>query len=173
MAVEPVFHKTMEDLKAALRLTGATQPDTITIVERVTQEVRVGFYEKLGETRVTEILSFAVEENPTSADPLTRLKAINTETCWVKWRLIHELPVLFMDSSGNVDQAWNEEGLTREASARDLKALAKALEAKVLDALEDLAGVGDSGSARVFTIEPETTPPRPFESLYPPKSLNV
>lgn len=168
MAVEPLFHADMDSLKSDLRLTGAALADTLSIIDRVVQEVRYGFYDKLGQTRVAEILGFAIEENPTTTDPLTRLLAVNCETQWVKWRLFEELPVLFMDSSGETEQIWNLEGLTREASSRDLRSVAAILENRVRDMLDDLAGTGDSGESEVTLLEPSETPPRPGDTIFPP-----
>lgn len=167
MAIEPLFVSSIAALKSGLRLTGATQPDTSAIIDRIVQEVRVGFYDSLGALRISEILAMPVEENPTSASALTRLKAIGVEICWVKLRLLYELPVLFMDSSGQTAQVWNEEGLTRQGAGRDLEDLKEHLQEKVDNGLSELAG-GDApaGKVQAHLLGPETTPPRPRESVF-------
>lgn len=167
MAVAPLFIADIATLKAELRLSGSTQSDTTVLIERAVQEVRAGFYDSLGEARVAQIVAMAVEENPTSSDGILRMKAANTEVKWTRLRLIQTLPSLFMDSSGNTDQIWNEEGLTRDASATDIKRLSDRLENEINEALADLDGTVEPGSASVAVIGPQTTPAKPGESVFP------
>jgi len=166
MAVAPLFVASMAALKASLQLTNATQADTLAVIDRVVSEVRVGFYDKLGSSLVSRIVGYSVTENPTSTNEILRLKASNIETCWVKMRLLEELPVLFMDASNSVSQEWNEEGLTRNAASREIRKLIDSLRTKVNRGLGDLAG----GGANISVIGPEDTPPRPGETIFPPPS---
>lgn len=168
MPVSPLFHTNMASLKSAVRLTGAGSDDALAIIDRIVQEVRYGFYNKLGDTRINEILGFSVEDNPTTSGPLTRLLAIQVETLWVKMRLFEELPTLFMDSSGDTEQIWNQEGLTREASARDVRENVSAMQDRLNQMLDDLEGSADPGSAEVFLLEPEPeNVKKPRSTMFP------
>lgn len=170
MAIEPVFNTTVDSIRQRLKLSGATQSDTITAIEQAVREVRVGLYEELGSARVDEILTFSSTDNPTTNEELVRARAEQTEVAWVKLILVRELPVIFMDSSGNTSQIWNEESLTRDASSADLNELAKVLESRVHKGLEDLVGSFEPGQGAVDLIGPSSTPPRPGSTVFPPWS---
>lgn len=165
MAVEALFHVTIEELKTAVRLGSANQAGTVATFERAVQEVRLEFYQRLGSARIDQLRSFAVEDNPTDSNGLARLKAITAETIWVKLKLIYELPMLFMDSSGQVEEVWNEESLTRDAGSLNLSQLESKLKERLFEILEDLEGNADQGSAQVTLIEPDDTPPRPGDTV--------
>lgn len=166
MAVAPLFVSNMTALKSALKLSGSTQTDTATIIDRAVQEVRLGFFDHLGSTRVTEIGTYSSTDNPSSTEEIARVKAETAEILWVKSKLLRDLPSLFMDSSGNTDQVWNEEGLTREANDREIKDKIASLEEQVFNLLGSLAGSENVGTAtKASTLNSSTTPIRPGQSL--------
>lgn len=169
MAVAPLFISDMTTLKAALRLSGVTQPDTDAIIDRVVSEVRVGFYDRLGTTRVSTLVALPSVENPTTTDGILRTRAETTEVLWVRAMLLSELPTLFVDSSGQLPQVWQEEGLARGMGQTDAERVAEDLMQRVESALSLLA---DGGSAndkiKIASLGPATTPPQPGDTAHDP-----
>jgi hypothetical protein len=167
MAVAPLFNSSIDTLKATLRLSGASQTDTLAMINQAVQEVRVGFYDRLGSDRVAEILSFAAEDNPSTSGPLMRIKANYTEAAWVKMLLIDRLPYLFLDDSSQTDQIFNEEGLTRGVSASELRRMRQSLAEDVETGIVELIKEERVSPGNVYVPEPSKTPPRPGETLFP------
>jgi hypothetical protein len=163
----PVFHANRAALKSKLRLTGSAAQDAEAILDQTIQEVRIGFYDFLGSSRVEKILAMPFSENPTTREGVMRLKAMTTETKWVKMLLLRALPVLFMDASGDSLEAWNDEAMTRQASQSDLAREINRLNTDVQDALKDLRGDQpvDPGVIAVTTIESDRRTPRPGDSI--------
>lgn len=170
MAVAPLFVVDRAALVAALRLTGAVSKDAPAIINGAIQEVRIGFFDCLTDTRVAEILTFPTAENPNTADERTRVKAEKTEVMWTRLFLITRLPNFFLDSSGDVPQAFNEEGLTREPRVDALTREINRLNAEILkriDALKGKDACSIEDEVQATTIGPDVTPPLPFESIAP------
>lgn len=164
--IAPLFVTDMATLKSRLRLSGAAQPDALAVIDECVERVRVGFYDALGVTRITDIKATAYGANATTAAGILRTKAANTEIKWVKACLLRELPTLFMDSSGATQEAWNEEGLTRTRSSKSIETEIKALTQDILAALSDLSGDDDSTSiVQVFNSEPDDEPKVLFEEI--------
>jgi hypothetical protein len=163
----PLFNIDLDTLKGKLRLSGTAQADAEAIIEQKLSEVRVGFYDSLGVSRIGQLLAIPLEDSPTTAAGIMRLKAANTEVQWIKLLLFRALPTMFIDSSGSALQVWNEEGFTRQASQSDLSREINRLQAEVNDALKDLKGNQpvDAGVIEAATIGPACPPPRPFGSL--------
>ncbi len=170
MAVEPLFIATTASLLEQLRLSKTTDVDGLAIIDGAIQEVRLGFYDCLSDSRITVILAFASVDNPDSDDERTRTRAEKTEVMWVRILLITRLPNFFLDSSGNVPQVFNEEGLTREprrdAKDRELVRLNAEL-LKSMDILKGGAACTIEDEVQASTLCPDVTPPRPFASIEP------
>ena len=66
MAVAPLFIADLAALKARLRLSGMGSADAAAQVDQAIEDVRLGFYDRLGKTRVDEILAVAYVENATT-----------------------------------------------------------------------------------------------------------
>jgi hypothetical protein len=165
MATAPLFN-TLEVLKAGLRLSGATQPDFDAILDRTLLEVRVGFYDKLGESLISSILTTTLVASPTTPAQIARTKASIVEVLWAKYFLLLELPTMFMDSSGQAEQVWNQEGLIRESTTSKTNKLREDLSARIDMMLDELSGIATTGGVRATTIEPGPPDPlRPRESI--------
>lgn len=169
MAVEPLFVANMDTLKAALRLTDASQADAVAQIDQAVEDVRVRLYDErgLGAALVATLLAIPYTENATTVSALRRTRANNLEIKWVRLLLLKRMPVLFQDASGQSLDAWNEEPLTR-LPAWALENMCRALEEEIQDELALLADVEDAGgSMDVVVFEPSETPARPGASIYP------
>lgn len=170
MAVEPLFMLDRDALLAELRLTAAVNNDAPAIIDGAIQEVRIGFYDCLSASRVDDIVAFVTADNPSTDDERTRVRAEKTEVLWMRKLLITRLPNFFLDSSGDVPQAFNEEGLTREPRPDILAREINRLNTEILKNLEALKG-GEAcaieNEVRASTLCPDETPPRPFASISP------
>lgn len=170
MAVEPLFITPKSKLLEQLRLSSTTDEDGLAIIDGAIQEVRLGFFDCLTNDRVTKILTFVSVDNPDTDDKRTRTRAEKTEVMWVRILLITRLPNFFLDSSGNLPQVFNEEGLTREPrrDAKDRELLR--LNAELLKSIEILKGTEActiENEVRAITYEPDKVPDRPFASIAP------
>jgi hypothetical protein len=156
----------MTVLKAALRLSGTASTDSLAILDRAVEKARVGFYDALGASRVSTIVAMTYSENPTTTNGITRAKANQTEVSWVRMLLLQELPSMFVDGGGQVGQTWNEEGLTRDASAFDTETQITRLKNEIDGALQELSTSQDSPKMKIKTIGPSTSPNYVGMSLY-------
>lgn len=169
--MSPLFVPSLDQLKAALRLTGTASHDALAIIDRAVRLARIGFYDRLGTSRVSELLNTAYEESPTSEAGILRLKAAEAEVSWVRMILLREMPVLLMPAQPQVQEIWNQEGLTRSADHFSLEREIGRLQTEIENALADLsAGMAKAKDSTVSggAMEPDTTPPRPFDSIRPP-----
>jgi hypothetical protein len=165
----------MLDLRRRLALSGSSQADTLAEINTATIEVNVRLHARLGDALVAEILTtppltnpLDINDPPAMNGPATskqrqRAMAEQAEVLWVKWILIQELPTLFMDSSFNVDQQWNEEGLTRRTNPTNVQDMADRVWKRLQDILgfltaQEFAGMVD---ARIFEPDACPSPLRP------------
>ena len=122
MATLPVFWNeaaepaTKEGLLKALRLEQAASGNIGEALDAELQSVRVDLYVRLGEDIINQVLALTYEENPTTLDGVIRLRACELERLMLKVRLLTSLPVLFMDSSGDEQMVFNEDGFSRNSS---------------------------------------------------------
>lgn len=170
MAVAPLFVASMAVLKARLRMTGAAQADTLSIIDKAVEDVRVSFYddvEGLGKSKVDALLAIAFVENATTLADLSRTRVNNLEVKWVRLHLLRRIPMLFMDGQAVIQEVWNEEPITR-VSRRATEVEALRLETEIKDALAALLDEDNERGAVVATIfEPDVTPARPGASIKP------
>lgn len=167
MTTPPLFNTSLAALKAGLRLSGSTQPDTQAILDRALQEVRLGFYESLSEARISQILETPLSSAPTTLAQRDRSKAALIETLWVKFILLLELPTMFLDSSGQADQVWNEEGLIRESQTSKIQKMRDDLWLRITGLLDELRGKDSDGGLRATTFSPDPPVLRPRGSISP------
>lgn len=176
MAVNnPLFVATLAELLERLRLDGvpAAKASTHAIIDSAVLRARATFYRRLGESRVTTLLSIPFVLNPTTEDGVLRALANQVEVDLVFCELMQRLPVAFMDSSGDVNKRWNEEAPVRERGSLDVSSQIKSLKNRIEEDFQMLAG--EEGLAtevhlKSFTIEPVETPPRPGDSLRIPST---
>lgn len=165
MTAKPLFLKDLDTLKSRLRLSAVDTGDAADVLDSVVEEVRVGFYAELGTVRVAVIVALPEIAEPTTLDGVTKLRAVNIELLWVRVTLMRRLPMLFVQGSGQTRKAWNEEGITQDASdtsffRRELKHLEKL----VTDGLAWLGGT-ETGEIVASVVELTERPLRPWESI--------
>lgn len=147
----PLFIADYTVLLTRLRMDGIADDDHVNsefaIVEDAVRRVRIGFFDRLGATRIAELQAIAFNPNPVSDDDLQRMRADQAELLWIKKELIKELPVYFLDGSGRYRENWNEEGLLRQKDQEQLDAMALQICEELERVLTTLTGAGDNPSA--------------------------
>lgn len=169
MAVAPLFVADMTTLRTRLRLDGAKAASALAVIDQAVEDVRIGFYDRLGATRVAALVAIGYSENPTTANGVLRAKANSVEVKWVRVLLLRRLPVLFIDAQGLKQQVWNDESGFASGPERALRDEIEKLEAEIEEALLVLAGDEDPDEAilNVSTIGPDETPDLPGASVWP------
>lgn len=174
MAISPLFVSDADTLKAALRLSSVEDEDAAQpIFERGMQYARSAIYRRLGTTVANQWAAVAYVENPTTEQGILRTAATLLEVELVFVYLLENLPNFFMDDSGGIRQAWNEEGAFRsfdsEARAELKKNKLNQIE-EYFDLLSETDELGNDEQIKVYTGENETDPkPTPGASaLYLP-----
>ncbi len=168
--MQPLFHTDLELLKKRVRLADLpVNKNGITIFEEGIQSSRVFFYRRLGQDRITQILSYGnVKDAPATANEYMRLMAALCEVKVVKKHLAIHCNMLVQDAGDSSLQKWNEEGAFRESSPFELNSYIKKLDNEIEDDIDFLKGEETPGSEnliRASTFEPDETPPRPFDSI--------
>lgn len=156
MAIAPLFVVSMTALKARLRLTGAASTDALAMIDDAVERVRVGFYRRLGKTRIDAILAQIYTDAPATTAELDRTQANLTEVAWIKLILTERMPLAFMDGAAvKFQEAWNEEAPFRHLTLEDAQALIASLRAEVEEGLSLLEGEIDQeeGRAKSALIE--------------------
>lgn len=150
-SVDPLF-QSRTNLLTTIRLNTMNDEQTIALVNQAMTDVRVEFYEELGAARVTEILGFTDATNPTSENEIIRARAKITECYWVTYKLVPLLPMLFMETSHNVNENFNEEPLTRDSDeVKEFMDHLWKMVQKGLGAIASPAEVVDSDTAAAVT----------------------
>ena len=151
MAVDPLYN-TKADLLLKIRLSEVPSDQTNAVIDMAISQVRIGFFSKLGSSRALEIAAFTPSDNPTTDNEVLYSTASTAEGLWVTAILYDLLPTLFMESSNEAQQNWNDEPLSRDA-----KQLVKAKQA-LLSQVDKLLGDlevpvnDDTGSVKVFSV---------------------
>lgn len=156
--VKPLFVITLDALWAGVRLSGAddsVQDDTAAIMRAAVVDARLFIYERLGSTRVTQILTTTEVSTPTTDAELDRSRASLLEIKVVRRRLMRDLPILFRDAGQGTNDEWNQDPLTRPGMD-DLKA---AIDALTADIENDIA---------ILDADDETSPGLLAASFGPP-----
>ncbi|MFG0317079.1 MAG: hypothetical protein ACF8XB_07400 [Planctomycetota bacterium JB042] len=171
----PLFVEDLETLKAELRLNGiASDADAGAILNSAILEVRLGLIRELTKSRIDTIRETAFNEEPSTNEEVLRALGNTVETTWVRIVLMDTLPSLFLDSSGDAEQVWNEEGLFRGESTATLDDKRRRLWRKVQEDLELLRGdesIGAETSVRATTLEPD--PPYTPQQKLPGSSAGI
>lgn len=171
MSTAPLFVATIADLRGKLRLAGAESGSAEALIDEAVLTVRMEFFRRLTKARVDVILAMAFSETPSSTAEQMRAVANLTEVLMVRRELMDTLPVLFQDASGAAGDDWNRDAPFRNTAASDLRRQKEALTTKIEKNLVYLAGdaeeAAEPSAVQGGTIEPDETPPRPFETIYP------
>jgi hypothetical protein len=166
MPATPLFITDLDTLKAQLRLSALDTGDAAAVLDAVVGEVRLGFNDELGISRVAEIVALTSVEAPATEDELTRFRAENVELLWTRVILMRRLPTFFVQGSGQARKAWNEEGITGGSDDTNLRREIRSLEQQVRDGLARLESEV-AGEVNATVILPDETPPRPGDSINP------
>ncbi len=151
MAVNPLYN-TKAALLLKIRLSDVPSDQTNAVIDMAISQVRIGIFSKLGSDRAIEIAAFTPSENPTTDNEILYSTASTAEGLWVTALLYDLLPTLFMESSNEAQQNWNDEPLSRDA-----KQLVKAKQA-LLSQVDKLMGDlevpvnDDTGAVKVFSV---------------------
>lgn len=116
MAVTPLY-SSREDLLKKVRMTTATDEQTLAVVDMAMTEVRLEMIAALGSDRVTQIAGYQESENPSTQEEILRAMAAVAEILWVTAKLVEHLPVLFINDAAKAQNAFNDEPLTRDSVA--------------------------------------------------------
>lgn len=174
MAVSPMFFATMDDLRAEIRMSGLQDGEEGAIlVDRAVSDVRVFFRDRLGGTRLTELLAlYAVNDafdDPGTDDEFTVARARSAEIVAVRVLLLDSMGSRFVDASANsIDQVLDE-GVLRDAAIEDRREVQNALRARLNQLMDRLEGdlvEGDNVGFRAEALGPAETPPCPGYTVW-------
>lgn len=115
MAVEPLYNESKDALLLRARIKTVDDVQSVALIDQSIQEVRLGFFQRLGKTRAKTITGYSYTENPDSDEEVLRVTAAATEANWLRYLLIQRLPHLSMAADSTVRDLWNEEPLTRDS----------------------------------------------------------
>ena len=116
MAVAPLFNDTKDALLKRIRM--STASDTVMeAVDGIIQEVRLAFFSALDKTRALQIAGYSLVDNPETDEEILRVSAATAEANWVAYLIAGRFPMLMLDGTVTVRQDWNDEPLTRDATA--------------------------------------------------------
>jgi len=158
-------------IKARIRLSSVpdSSTDTLAIVDDSIAKARLSFYRRLGLSRVTKILTFALVDPPTDEEEILRAIGAQAELKLVLVDLLRRLPHAFMDASGNIQKRWNEEAPFRERPRSDVEREILRLNNEIEEEMQLLAGedesIGSESEIKTYTGTPEETPPLPGDSI--------
>lgn len=169
MTATPMFVSDRSTLLTRLKLDGATVAGSLAEIDTAIQEVAVGFFRRLGASRIAAVKAITYTDTPATSDDYLRLLASLTEINWVRAKLLRVKPTLFMDASGKALQIWNDEGAFRPNSAKAIDAELADLSHKIEDGLLALEnGVGTlTTEINATTFQPAATPDLPGASAFP------
>lgn len=165
MAVQPLFLLDMEALRERLRLDGIpVDGGAHPLLESATRMIRFRFVNRLGLTRVNQIVAFSREQNATSTNGVLRTLAEELEAKWVWVELTRTLPIKFFDNSGNDLETYNEDGTFRSIDpdriAEERQRCLEEIEA-MLPVLAGDVELGASSSSKVH-LQKDMKGGRPF-----------
>jgi len=114
--VEPLF-QSRDFLLKSVRMETTTEVQTLALINMAITDVRLEIFTSLGASRAMEIAGYTSEENPTSTNGILKARAQITEAYMVTYKLVALLPTFFMENYSKVNEEFNDEPLTRDASA--------------------------------------------------------
>ena len=171
MSTNPLFVADLPTLRGKLRLAGAESGSAEALIDEAVLTVRMEFFRRLTKARVDLILAMAFSETPSSTAEQMRAVANITEVFMVRRELMETLPVMFQDASGSAGDDWNRDAPFRNTAASDLRRQKDALTTRIEQNLVYLAGdaeeAAEPSAVQGGTIEPDETPPRPFQTVFP------
>ncbi len=170
MAVETLFVENVAGLKEQLRLTGAAASDALAILDGEISRARIESFDRLGTARVNEILTYLRTDNPSNVNEIALKRAELMEVNQVRRGLLTRLKMFWMDSSAATEQAFNQEGFTREVDGRDMQHELDRLRAEIEEAYLYLeaASTDDKGILFAEAVTPDAANVnKPFDTIKP------
>lgn len=152
MAIVPLFVADRATLVKKLRLTGALNNDVDAIIDEAIQKVRTFFFSELGEGTVNAVKAIPFVENATTSQQMLRTVANSCEVQWVKCLLITDLPVLFMEKSGQALDVWNSEGMISADSKKPHQAISTEVCNGVFPLLDQLKAMNLTANENAVNI---------------------
>lgn len=156
MAVEPLYNESLDALLTRARIDTADDAQTIALVHQTVTEVRLGFFKALTKDRAKDIATYPLVDNPDSDNEILKARAAVIETLWLTWLLVQRLPVLFADNKGSINDTFNDEPLTRDATG--LEEFADALKVQIDEGLAELMlpPEENAGATKVSLLAPDS-----------------
>lgn len=171
MAIAPLFISSVVDVKKRLRLSGVVDSSNAqSMIEEALRTVRVGFYRRISNERISEIASAAVTENPTNDAEIIRQLAEVTELKWIRLELLRTMPTLFADSTPLTQEAWNTEALLRGSSVSERDMEIRRLEADIeqaMSVLVELEQLSEETTVKTSVYIPTIPPPPLGSTVFP------
>lgn len=170
--MNPLFIANIDELKANLRLSGASTlsgSDFDTLLDQAIRKVRLTFRRRLGQRRIETIQGYAQDSSPVDPDTdheYYREMAELAEIAMVKLELIYLLPMIFMDAGASNREVYNDEAAFRKAAQEDLRALRSQLKQEIEQNLVGLNALQIDGprSHWFFSVGPDE-PTKTGESI--------
>ena len=152
--ITPLFHDDLEDLKKALRLSGAdAKADVQTVVEDCVRGFKVWLTQRTGFTVITDLQAITYTDDPTTVDESRRMAARVLEVKWVWAECLKRLQSMFADASGAAFQEFNDQGVWRQLDALDRRSLLRTTSREIEDLycyVAGILGIGEAESVQVF-----------------------
>lgn len=124
--IRPLFHDDLEDLKASLRLTGASaKKDVQPVIEDCVRGFKVWLTQRAGFDTIATIAAVPYVDEPTTELQSRRMAARVLEIKWVWVECLARLQTLFADASGAAFQQFNDQGVWRQLDALDRVSLVR------------------------------------------------
>lgn len=160
---DPLFVADLDTLKSKLRLTELPDSSSaVGILDEVILVSRLKFYRRLLNDRVATLVALPFNANPTTEDEILRALANVVEVKLVRCELLRRLPTTFMDSSGDVNERWNEEAPVREQGVFEAEQEILRCEEEIEADMRILEGDQSLGSeCRIQSFDGSPVCPRP------------
>lgn len=130
------------------------------MVSDAVQKARLAFYDRLGTSRVGAISGYDRESPPTTANGLVRAKAEMCELLLIRRDLLRSMPTFLLDPTAS-REVWNEEGLLRGRSTKEVQAEIESLTVEIEGYLASLGGDTDSAGGINVSVIGECPAPEP------------
>ena len=171
MAIEPLFVATTPELLQKVRMSCAVEGDgdVTHVLNEAIQKVRVGFFDRLGEERVNQLVAIPFVENATTEAEIDRTKANSAEVLWVRKYLILDLPYRAFDQEEKERDNWNKEPLTRDLSKQEIELLLEKTCDELDRVLDDLDTNTDQDVVNISVFGDGVDahcPAKPFGSIF-------
>jgi hypothetical protein len=159
---------TDELLKERLRLSRLPESSgAVGLLQEAVMTVRLGFFQELGGSRVSQLQAIPFTETPATANELLRAQAHAVEVKWVRYELSRTLPMLFADGNNDNGQIFHDEAAFRRAADSQLESMRAFLWEEIVVGLGHLSSSGtvnDQNRHRFGAITPNCSPPAPGDS---------